>query len=413
MTERTTGDLLVGNGFCGFRSAECGALTLTTDRLKWILDAVADAVLIVGPRDIIEHTNRVAEICIPGAGPGENLLDYCAHGQIALAEYLNQCRASESPLSKVLDLTCARSVTTFRCQGLGLGKDLDEASRRLLLLLAPEPSRQSIPENSHGKAPCHNERRLKRPSDPRTTASRQIPHKSPLGEASIDDTSDTRGEVRSRMNQKNDSERLRLARDLHDNAAQGIANLSLHLKKMEKYVSSTDGKNQLDKLRAQIDIVAESLHRVASQLRPSSLNLGLCSALDAMLKEWSEHTDVRTDLFCHLSTTRLPSTVEITLYRLVQEGLTNIIKHAKGVQSVSVVLDYSSGIVRLTMDDDGCGFNTDMALSSHLLANDKLGLAGMQERLALVGGQLHIESELGKGTTIFARIDLSKDAGYD
>jgi signal transduction histidine kinase len=105
--------------------------------------------------------------------------------------------------------------------------------------------------------------------------------------------------------------------------------------------------------------------------------------------------------------------VRTTIYRVVQEGLTNIARHARAATSVSVVIDRAASTLRLTIDDNGCGFDAagsgDPAPSCASGGRSGLGLAGMRERLSFVGGELEVESSIGAGTTVFARIPVQRE----
>ena len=101
----------------------------------------------------------------------------------------------------------------------------------------------------------------------------------------------------------------------------------------------------------------------------------------------------------------LPEDVRITIYRITQEALTNVAKHATGATTVTVVLSRVDGTVRLTVEDNGCGFDTTSEKQAKH-SGDGLGLVGMRERLSVIGGELEIESSIGTGTTIFARIPI-------
>jgi two-component system sensor histidine kinase UhpB len=102
---------------------------------------------------------------------------------------------------------------------------------------------------------------------------------------------------------------------------------------------------------------------------------------------------------------RLPAEVETTLYRIVQEALNNVARHGSGASRVSVVLERTDGTARLVVEDNGPGFDVEAVLAH----SDRIGLRGMQERAALLGGTLTIESAPGQGATLFVRIPLSPD----
>jgi signal transduction histidine kinase len=144
------------------------------------------------------------------------------------------------------------------------------------------------------------------------------------------------------------------------------------------------------------------------ELRPSALDdFGLAAALERLAETFAERSGIETSIETNLDE-RLRPEVETTLYRVAQEALTNVLKHADATQ-VSIVLSKHGGWVAATVDDDGRGFATSE------VRDDALGLVGMRERLELVGGTLSIESAEGSGTTIAAQVPLTApdSAGTD
>jgi signal transduction histidine kinase len=135
--------------------------------------------------------------------------------------------------------------------------------------------------------------------------------------------------------------------------------------------------------------------------------VGLVSTLRNYVMSWSDRFKLCADFQAvNLEGERLAPEIETAFYRLLQEALTNVIKHAQA-KSVSVVLECFDGQVQMIIEDDGCGFDADAALNT-VARQGRLGLSGMKERLALVGGVLAIESNADSGTTVFARIPLPK-----
>lgn len=203
-----------------------------------------------------------------------------------------------------------------------------------------------------------------------------------------------------------EDERLRLSREMHDHLGQHLTAISLGLKSLQ-----TDGQNlpdgerreaaaKLQSLRDLVDELMQTTHRLARELRPAELDdMGLETALQRYAENWSSTTGIEVD-FQNISAVqdRADSAVETTLYRVVQEALTNVARHA-AAQHVSLVLKSSAGESVVVIEDDGCGFEIDSPY-----ATQRLGLTGMRERLALVGGKLEIESAPGDGTTVFARV---------
>jgi signal transduction histidine kinase len=193
-------------------------------------------------------------------------------------------------------------------------------------------------------------------------------------------------------------ERRRLARELHDQTGQELTSVLLGLKGVEE---ARDDDDRAEALRAVREQVVETLHdvrRLAVELRPKALDdFGLVPALERLVESFAEQTGMRVDFEPQLAD-RLPADVETALYRIVQEALTNVVKHAQA-RAVSIVLAQSGGTVAAVIEDDGRGFVPDAGA-------DGLGLVGMRERLALLGGKLKVESSAEAGTTIVAEVPL-------
>lgn len=211
-------------------------------------------------------------------------------------------------------------------------------------------------------------------------------------------------DLRRRLMQAQEQERLRLARELHDQTGQDIAAAMLTLKGLEPSVDSA-GQGGLQRLRGLLDQIGKTLQRVARQLRPTSIDdLELGAALANHISEWSEQFGIEADFHCGGSLDDLGQEVRTTVYRLIQESLSNVAKHA-GADSVSVVIDRAEAMLRLTIEDNGCGFDTATAgKRAREEFRGGLGIAGMRERVALIGGEIELESSIGAGTTIFAGI---------
>jgi PAS domain S-box-containing protein len=206
-----------------------------------------------------------------------------------------------------------------------------------------------------------------------------------------------------------EDERRRIARELHDQMGQHLTALGLGLKVVKDLTPDpSPAHDRLQNLLALTDLIGREIHHLALELRPTALDdLGLKAALTNYVEGCAERSSVEMDFHATgLDAERLPPPIETALYRVIQESLTNILKHASA-RRVSVVLQRSSGQVSAVVEDDGGGFDAD---SGPLTSEGRLGLLGMRERLALVGGTLTIESQLGRGTTIIARVPLGDRA---
>ena len=198
-----------------------------------------------------------------------------------------------------------------------------------------------------------------------------------------------------------EAERRRLARELHDETGQALTSILLGLRAVEE----AEGEPQLGEAIKEVrDLVRSTLRdvrRLAVELRPTALDdFGLVPALERLTDSFSEQTGISVDFQASLTAGRLPTEIETALYRIVQESLTNIVKHARA-GSVSVVLTRKEDAVSVVVEDDGIGFEPGRP------RDGGLGLLGMQERVALLGGRLAIESRPGAGTTFVAEVPLS------
>ncbi len=203
-----------------------------------------------------------------------------------------------------------------------------------------------------------------------------------------------------RVVQAQELERQRLARELHDETGQALTSILLGLKPLEEALADHPALAALAELREQVVSALQDVRRLAVELRPAVLDdFGLVPALERLTDSFAEQSDIRVDFHSALGETRLPSEVETTLYRVVQESLTNIVKHANA-HNISVSIAPRGSTVAAVIEDDGAGFD------QRAVRGEGVGLLGMRERLSFVDGRLEIESRPGAGTTIVAEVPL-------
>ncbi len=196
-------------------------------------------------------------------------------------------------------------------------------------------------------------------------------------------------------------ERTRLARELHDETGQALTSILLGLRTVQE---ADDVTQAVDDLRTLVVSTLQSVRRLAVELRPSALDdYGLVSALERLTGTAGEQGGPSVDFEAQLGDERLPGEVETALYRIVQEALTNAIKHAQA-GSVSVVLTRTPTTVTAVVEDNGRGIQA--VRDSDAEGAEGLGLVGMRERVALLHGRLRVESSPGMGTTIVAEVPL-------
>jgi two-component system CheB/CheR fusion protein len=214
-----------------------------------------------------------------------------------------------------------------------------------------------------------------------------------------------RQELQRRLVTAQEQERGRISRELHDEAGQQITALMLSLKALESAVPGPETPIKLRELRIATERLAKEIHHLATELRPVALDqLGLARALTGYLDAWLTRTGIAVDFVsAGIEDVRLPPAVETTLYRIVQEAMNNVSKHASA-KNVSVIVERRSEQVVGIVEDDGAGFDLESLSDAEAMA--RIGIAGMRERAVIVGGELTIESSPGHGTTVRVTLPL-------
>ena len=206
-----------------------------------------------------------------------------------------------------------------------------------------------------------------------------------------------------------EEERQRIARELHDEAGQALSSLMLGLKHLEETCGDPSAKGKAAELRSLAADTLELTHDLALELRPSVLDdLGLVAALERYAKDYANRYNISLDFHAvALGDKRLLPQEEIALYRIVQEALTNVARHASA-RNVSVLLEERNGTTVVIVEDDGKGFDV-AAVMGGAGQSRRLGLRGMEERASLIGGKLTIESRPGAGTAVFVEVPRAMD----
>src|ERR671936_804031 len=195
-------------------------------------------------------------------------------------------------------------------------------------------------------------------------------------------------------------ERQRLARELHDETGQALTSILLGLNAVEEAPTVEKIREGVNELRELVVATLQDVRSLPVELRPKALDdFGLTAALERLTQAFSEATGIEVQLEAALGDERFPGEVETTLYRIVQEALTNTVKHA-GARRVSILLMRRGGAATAVIEDDGRGFDPATA------REDGLGLIGMRERVAIREGTLTVESSPETGTTLVAEVPL-------
>ncbi len=207
-----------------------------------------------------------------------------------------------------------------------------------------------------------------------------------------------------------EEERRRIAQELHDEAGQALTGIKMNLEWVEKELAPSEKavREKIDEVKSQVGKIMEELRRLSYDLRPAILDeLGLVPTLRWYIEEYSK----RTRTAVHLQTTglqkRLSAKIEILLYRVIQEALTNVAKHAQA-ESVVLSLEKKDVHIHLYITDDGKGFEVKRYFSSPPMIRRGLGILGMKERVELAGGTFFIDSDLGQGTRISIKVPIVK-----
>lgn len=220
---------------------------------------------------------------------------------------------------------------------------------------------------------------------------------------------DAREQLRADYTQRiilaQENERQRIARELHDSTSQTLTSLLVGLQNLKQ--APPEGGTLAERIEALRAIVAQTLEDIralAWQLRPAILDdLGLPSALARYLDDYQTRYGIQVEMVVHGLEKRLPPTLETTVYRIVQEGLTNIARHADA-RAASVVIARKGATLKIIIEDDGRGFNPDLIEN-----RQSLGLRGIRERAALFQGTVTIESRLGQGSSLFVELKMNEE----
>jgi signal transduction histidine kinase len=203
----------------------------------------------------------------------------------------------------------------------------------------------------------------------------------------------------SRMVTTQETERRLIARELHDETAQALTSILLELRRIEQAPDLPSAREALDALRELAVRTLKDVRRLAVDLHPRALeDFGLVAALERLVEDWRSRTGLQIDLAARLGDEKLTGEVATALYRIVQEALVNVVKHARA-HHVSILLNRQTAGVTVLIEDDGQGFSPDTATIGP-------GLQIMRERAELVGGRLRIESAEGRGTTLSVEAPL-------
>ena len=206
-----------------------------------------------------------------------------------------------------------------------------------------------------------------------------------------------------------EEERRRLARELHDETAQTIGALAIALDRARHGIgdASPEARGQLQEAQGIVKRLLEETRRLILDLRPMALeDLGLVPAIRWYAESHLQEEGVTTTIELERPAVRLAPHLEVALFRIAQEAINNIAKHAEA-ERATIRLDFSDTAVRIAVSDDGRGFDVDRALASA----GSIGLIGLQERTRLLNGRMDVRSEVGRGTQLTVEVPISIGGG--
>lgn len=218
-----------------------------------------------------------------------------------------------------------------------------------------------------------------------------------------------RGRLLEKLNHAQEQERKRIARDLHDQLGQVLSAMSMEIDAAAQALPPEQAvlKKRLWHARTVAESAVDQTHALIGDLRPIVLDdLGLVAAVRAYVDQLLSPPEVQVRVSVNGCARRLPPDSEITLFRIVQEAINNIAQHA-AAQHVTIGFEFGDGQVRVTVQDDGCGFTVPSEFQP-VAEWRGLGLFGIQERAVLAGGAVHIESQPGRGTVIVMTMPLGE-----
>ena len=224
----------------------------------------------------------------------------------------------------------------------------------------------------------------------------------------VRDSNDALAKLAARLQTIREDERTRISRDLHDQLGQTLVTSKFYLQWMDQALSSGTFSRMLSAWQSRLKLVLQEMDRtlvavqkICFDLRPAELDqLGLAAAMERQVQEFASHTGISCETAVHIDDRRMTAEQATALFRVLQEALTNIARHARATH-VTIHLMEENGQARLQVRDDGIGIP-----ASKIHDQRSLGFLGMRERLRLLNGQLHIAASEGRGTTLVALLPV-------
>ncbi|MCA9874885.1 MAG: ATP-binding cassette domain-containing protein [Anaerolineales bacterium] len=255
----------------------------------------------------------------------------------------------------------------------------------------------------------YNQQMLKRDLAKQDSLNKQLLKQLSLQVEALDKANVALQDAQRRLLTEREQERKHLARELHDQLIQDLLSLSYELEDLENTVEAPPKVTaRIPGMREHIRRMIDDLRRICGNLRPPTIDsLGLDGALKSYVANWSEQTGIAVELNLDPNVGRLPEKIELSIFRIVQEGLSNIRKHANASHVVVSVTRTSPRMLKMTITDNGEGLHEDFDLGG-LGRMGHFGLLGVTERVALMGGRIDLGNQPGGGLQIQVEIPHSR-----
>lgn len=359
--------------------------------------------------------NRAASHVLPPTTLASSLFELCTSRAEALQAYLVSCSGSRQPLIERVSFDGPGGAADYRCFGNVLVPRRGNRPAMLLLRLFPVlDARFSAAAERIRRLTAERQRRLAMQQfDELRSDRRRLVEQYCFVAETLRVVEAQAHELRDEISHIRVDERERIARDLHDQAGQEMASILAELRAMREH-SRGATKKRLDEIAAHVAGIGRKIHHTVVGGRPRLIEeLGFSRAIETMAASFA--ADGRLGLSFGKKGDEpgsLPANVESALYRVAQEALTNILKHALGAARIDVTLEFAAGSLVLTIADDGVGLQLDAAQPDR--SDDAgIGLRGMRRRMDQIGGSLGIGPRFGRGTIVTASAPLACEPQQD
>lgn len=300
---------------------------------------------------------------------------------------------------------------------ISLDKRTDEVTREIVVdhLLGTAKSRQQVPINwdfdsydmirDHAEKLRYHQMLLEKDLAAEGTLNRQLTEQLAEQLRVLDQTNLALRDAQKRLLSEREEERKHLARELHDQIIQDLLGINYELEEIGSIRKLTSTYTErIFHIREGIRDLVGNLRQICGNLRPPTIDsLGLGAALQSYTHDWSDRTGIAVDLKLDEHLGRLPEVIELSIYRIIQEGLSNVWRHAQATRVYVSLLHTSPRTLRISLQDDGEGLDDELDIKE-LAAEGHFGLTGINERVALMGGRMHLQNLQEGGSQLMVEI---------